>query len=324
MIPVMAATTRKAKLKGVTQEAEDICVLEFGAADGAPLAPFSAGAHIDLHLANGLVRSYSLVNSPTEHHRYVIGVKKEAEGRGGSRFIHEQLHVGDVIEIGVPRNNFSLREEAGRSVLIAGGIGVTPLACMSRRLEELGKPWELHYAARDRSSAGFVPQLGAFGPKVNFYFPTEFYASSRATRIDIADIVHRAPPDAHIYCCGPRSMLSAFEAAVAGRAADQIHVEFFSNTEPFDTEGGFEVMLAKSGETIEVPSGKTILDVLLARGIDAPYSCLEGVCSSCETRVISGIPEHRDLILTTQERAAGDRMMICCSRSKSRTLVLDL
>ena len=320
----MAATTMKAKLNNITREAEDISVLEFGTADGAALARFSAGAHIDLYLANGLVRSYSLVNSPTERHRYVIGVKKEEAGRGGSRFIHEQLQVGDVIDIGAPRNNFALREDAPRSVLIAGGIGVTPLASMSRRLEELGKPWELHYAARNRCSAGFVPLLAAFGPKVKFYFPTEFCGAPRAARIDIGEIVQSAPSDAHIYCCGPRSMLRAFEAAAIGRLADRIHVEFFSNADPVDTEGRFDVVLAKSGETLEIPSGKTILDVVLARGFDAPYSCLEGVCSSCETRVISGIPDHRDLILTTQEREAGDRMMICCSRSKSRTLVLDL
>jgi vanillate O-demethylase ferredoxin subunit len=318
------APTIKAKLNVIAREAEGICLLELAAADGAPLAPFSAGAHVDLHLANGLVRSYSLVNSPGEQHRYVIGVKKETAGRGGSRFIHEQLRVGDVIDIGAPRNNFALREDARRSILIAGGIGITPLACMSRRLEELGKPWELHYAARERCSAGLVPQLAAFGPKVSFYFPTEFCATPRAERIDIGQIVQDAPRDAHIYCCGPGSMLAAFAAATAGHPADQVHVEFFSNADAIDTQGPFEVVLAKSGTTLVIPSGKTILDVLLARGIDAPYSCLEGVCSSCETRVVSGIPDHRDFILTTQERAAGDRMMICCSRSKSRTLVLDL
>jgi vanillate O-demethylase ferredoxin subunit len=314
----------KARVSRITREAEDIKVLEFSAANGEALRPFSAGAHIDLHLANGLVRSYSLVNSPAERDRYVIGVKKEAAGRGGSRFIHEQFRVDDLIEISQPRNNFELREDAPRSILIAGGIGVTPLACMSQRLEQLGQPWELHYAARARCSAGFVPRLAAFGSKVNFYFPTEFGPALRAGRIDIDEIVHNAPADAHIYCCGPASMLAAFEAATADTRPGHAHAEFFSNRNAVDTSGGFEVVLAKSGGTVEIPSGKTILDVLLARGLDAPYSCLEGVCSSCETRVISGLPDHRDLILTPAERAAGDRMMICCSRSKSRTLVLDL
>jgi ferredoxin-NADP reductase len=319
-----AGTTIKAKLNRVTREAEDINLLEFGAADGTTLEPFSPGAHIDLHLGNGLVRSYSLVNSPRERDRYVIAVKKEAAGRGGSRFIHEQLRAGDLIDISTPRNNFKLREDVPHSILIAGGIGVTPLACMSIRLEQLGRPWELYYAARDRHSAGLVSQLAAFGPKVKFYFSGESNPRRRAARIDIDQIVRTAPPGAHIYCCGPSSMLTAFETATATYPADQAHKEFFSNPDSVNTSGSFEVILVKSGATIEIPSGKSILDVLLARGFDAPYSCLEGICSSCQTRVISGIPDHRDLILTAEERAAGDRMMICCSRSKSRTLVLDL
>jgi tetrachlorobenzoquinone reductase len=319
-----ASTTIKVKINGITREAENLGVFEFGAANGASLEPFSAGAHIDLHLGNGLVRSYSLINSPCDRDRYVIGVKKESDGRGGSRYIHEQLRVGDLIEISPPLNNFELREDAARSILIAGGIGVTPLACMSRRLEEIGQPWELHYAARDRDSAGFVPQLAAFGSKVRFYFSTEFCPQPQATRIDVNEIVRTAPRDAHIYCCGPHTMLTAFEAAAAGYPTGQAHIERFSNPDSIDKNGSFEVVLAKSHETLEIPAGKTILDVLLERGVDAPYSCLEGVCSSCETRVISGVPDHRDLILTSEEREAGDRMMICCSRAKSGKLVLDL
>jgi vanillate O-demethylase ferredoxin subunit len=169
-----------------------------------------------------------------------------------------------------------------------------------------------------------VSRLAAFGPKVNFYFSTEFQSAPSAERIDVDAIVRSAPADAHIYCCGPPSMLAAFEAATANTAAGQAHREFFSNPDIVDASGSFKLVLAKSGETVEVPSGKTILDVLLERGMDAPYSCLEGVCSSCETRVIAGLPDHRDLVLTAEERAAGDRMMICCSRSKSQTLVLDL
>jgi tetrachlorobenzoquinone reductase len=319
-----ASTTIKAKINGITREAENLGIFEFGAANGTPLQSFSPGAHIDLHLANGLVRSYSLINSPCDRDRYVIAVKKELGGRGGSRHIHEQLQVGDQIDISPPRNNFQLREDAPRSILIAGGIGVTPLACMSRRLEEIGQPWELHYAARERCSAGFVPQLAAFGRKVHFYFPTEFCPEPPATRIDIDEIVRTAPRDAHIYCCGPHAMLTAFAAATADYPNGQAHVEFFSNPDAIDTNGSFEVVLARSHKTLKIPAGKTILDVLLESGVDAPYSCLEGVCSSCETRVISGVPDHRDLILTSEERGVGDRVMICCSRAKSRRLVLDL
>jgi vanillate O-demethylase ferredoxin subunit len=315
--------TMKVRVSAIAQETSDISVLELRAVDGE-LPRFSAGSHIDLHLANGLIRSYSLTNAPSETHRYVIGVKKEPLGRGGSRFIHEQLRPGDETTISPPRSNFKLCEHAPSSVLIAGGIGITPLKCMAQHLEDLGKPWQLHYAARSRCSAAFVSQLAEFGPKVRFYFPTEFNRAPSASRIDINAVIAEAPADAHLYCCGPEAMLEAFKTASADRSPAQTHVEYFANAQAADKTGEFEVVLAKSGRTVGVPSGKSILDALLELGIDAPFSCMEGVCSSCETRVLSGIPDHRDLILTSEEHAANDRMMICCSRSKSRTLVLEL
>lgn len=310
----------RVKLKNIAREAEGINLLELARSDGSALPPFSAGAHIDLRLPNGMVRSYSLVNCPSETHRYLIGVKKELDSRGGSRFIHEQLRTGDELDIDAPRNNFQLCENASRSVLIAGGIGITPFASMVRRLEQLGLPWELHYAARSRDSAGFVQHLASYGSKVNYYFTKEPVAQ----RIDIRQIVEKLPPDSHAYCCGPRDMLATFEEATARLPANRAHLEFFSNTDGIDKGGAFEVQLARSGQTVVVQSGETILDVLLKHKIDAPYSCLEGVCSTCETRVLSGIPDHRDLILSQEEREANDRMLICCSRSKSPTLVLDL
>jgi vanillate O-demethylase ferredoxin subunit len=310
----------KAELKSVARGAEDIRILELCRRDGSFLPSFSAGSHIDLHLPNKMVRSYSLVNCPRETYRYVIAVKKEPDSRGGSRLIHDQLRAGDEIEIDEPRNNFGLREDAPRSVLIAGGIGITPFASMVRRLEQLGRPWELHYAARSRCSAGFVGQLASYGPKVKFYFSRE----PEAARIDIAKVVAEVPRDTHVYCCGPQNMLAAFETAAASLPSTQVHREFFANHENLDKAGAFDVKLARSGQTITIQSGESILDALLRHGIDAPYSCLEGVCSSCETRVLSGIPDHRDLILTKEEREANDRMLICCSRSKSAMLVLDI
>ena len=321
-MPVSEGTMR-VEVSAIRQETADINLLELSRVDGE-LPSFSAGSHIDLHLENGLIRSYSLINPANEKHRYVIGVKKEPFGRGGSRFIHEQLRAGDQTTISTPRNNFALCEEAPSSVLIAGGIGITALVGMAQRLEELGKPWQLHYAARSRCSAGFVPKLAEFGAKVRFYFPTEFQREPGAKRIDIDSIVTNASREAHIYCCGPERMLSAFKTATADRSPGRNHIEHFANAQGVDKAGGFEVVLAKSGRTVAVPSGKSILDTLIELGIDAPYSCLEGVCSSCETRVLSGIPDHRDLILTSEEHAANDRMMICCSRSKSPTLVLEL
>ena len=314
----------KVAITNVMREAEDISLLELRRPDGLALPPFSAGSHIDLRIANDLVRSYSLVNCPSETHRYLIAVKKETDSRGGSRFIHEQLHTGDTIKLGEPRNNFELCENAPRSILIAGGIGITPFASMVRRLERLGRPWELHYAARNRRSAGFVPRLASYGSKVRFYFPNEFRSEPEPRRMDIGKVVAEVPRDAHVYCCGPQNMLAIFEKAAAALPSGQVHVEFFSNAEGIDKDGAFDVRLARSGQTITINSGETILNALLKRGIDAPYSCLEGVCSSCETRVLSGIPDHRDLILTKEEREANDRMLICCSRSKSATLVLDV
>jgi vanillate O-demethylase ferredoxin subunit len=310
-------------VSAISQETTDINLLELHPADRTVLPSFSAGSHIDLHLRDGLVRSYSLINSSSETHRYVIGVKKEQNSRGGSRYIHEELRSGDEITIDAPRNTFALNEEASSSILIAGGIGITPLISMAQRLEELGKPWQLHYAAHS-SPTSFVSQLARFGSKVRFYFPTEFQREPCSTRIDIDSIVANACREAHIYCCGPERMLTAFTAATAERSHVHGHIEHFANALGVDKEGEFEVVLAKSGRTIAVHSGKSILDTLLELGMDAPYSCMEGVCSSCETRVLSGIPDHRDLILSSEEHAANDRMMICCSRSKSPTLVLEL
>jgi len=190
---------------------------------------------------------------------------------------------------------------------------------MAQRLEELGRPWQLHYAAH-AGSAGFVSRLARFGAKVRFYFPTEFEREPRATRIDIAAIVAGAAPEAHIYCCGPERMLTAFERQPPGGCPTAATSKHFANAQGVDKEGEFEVVLAKSGRSIAVASGKSILDTLLELGIDAPYSCMEGVCSSCETRVLSGIPDHRDLILSSEEHAANDRMMICCSRSSPERL----
>jgi tetrachlorobenzoquinone reductase len=317
----LSEATVKVRVSAISRETDDISLLELRPLSGE-LPPFSAGAHIDLHLSNGLVRSYSLTNPAGERHRYVIGVKKEPLGRGGSRFIHEQVHAGDETIVSPPRNTFALREDAPSSVLIAGGIGITPLISMAQRLEDLGKPWQLHYAARSQCAAGFVSRLAEFGSRVRFYFPTVM--KREAARIDIESVVADAAPETHIYCCGPERMLTAFQTATAERDAARTHVEHFANAQGVDKAGGFEVVLAKSGRTIAVPSGKSILDALLELGIDAPYSCMEGVCSSCETRVLSGIPDHRDLILSSEEHAANDRMMICCSRSKSGTLVLEL
>ncbi|WOH84601.1 PDR/VanB family oxidoreductase [Bradyrhizobium sp. BEA-2-5] len=316
----MSASNREVLVKRIGYEAERIHSYELIARTGSELAPFTAGSHIDLHLPNGMIRSYSLVNHQCERHRYVIAVNKDAGSRGGSSFIHDAVRVGDIIAISGPRNNFALQEEAEHSVLIAGGIGITPLLSMIRRLEALGCRWDLFYAARTRAAAAFLDELGTYRSRVHVDFDDE-----RSGRVfDLPAIVRNAPAHAHLYCCGPLPMLEAFEAATADRLADRVHVEYFKAREAPATEGGFDVKLTRSNRTIAVEAGKTILDALLDAGIAANYACTEGVCGTCETRVLDGIPDHRDQFLSKEEQAANKSVMICCSGAKSRTLVLDL
>lgn len=312
------------RVKRISYEAEGINSYEFVALGDSDLTHFTAGSHIDLHLSNGLIRSYSLMNDQHEQNRYVVAVNKDAASRGGSSFIHETLRAGDVVSISQPKNNFLLRENASHSVLIAGGIGVTPLLSMIRRLDALGRSWELYYAARTRAAAAFLDELNTFGSagpaKLHLHFDQEL--SGRM--LDLSAIVKSAPADAHLYCCGPVAMLEAFEAATGQRSADHVHVEYFQAKDAPAVEGGFEVRLTRSNRTILVETGKTILDALLDAGISVNYACTEGVCGTCETRVLEGIPDHRDQFLSNEERAGNKTIMICCSGAKSRALVLDL
>jgi len=310
-----------ARLHSITQEAEGIFLLDIRPMRGEHFPHVEAGAHVDLHLANGLSRSYSIVNSPDDRDRYLVAVKNELSGRGGSRFIHTELRVGQRLSIGAPRNNFRLHEAAAHSVFIAGGIGITPLYSMIQRMEQLGRSWELHYAAADWEQAAFVSKLERLQPKTQFYFGLD-----RVTQrpLDLQQLVQHSRHDADFYCCGPGGMLQAFEAATASIPAERVHAEYFSARDEAAVEGGFEVVLQRSGQRFAIQHGETILDALIKRGVDVPYSCMEGVCGSCQVRVLEGVPDHRDLILSKEERAAGDRMLVCCSGSKSAKLVLDL
>jgi len=317
-----AVDLREVRVKRISFEAENINSYELVLPGGGDLAPFAAGSHIDLHLQNGMVRSYSLVNDQDERHCYVIAVNRDTSSRGGSNFVHDNVRAGDIIKISEPHNNFALREDAEHSVLIAGGIGITPLMSMIRRLERLGRPWELFYAARTRNAAAFLDDFAAISPSAHVHVD---FDDERAGRIfDLAAIVATAPAHAHLYCCGPLPMLDAFEKAAVGRPAGHAHVEYFQAKEAPALDGGFKVKLAKSNRTIAIEPGKTILDAVLDAGVSANFSCSEGVCGTCETRVIEGIPDHRDLFLSPEEKAANKTMMICCSGSKSQTLVLDL
>jgi ferredoxin-NADP reductase len=307
------------RVKATTWEAPNILSYDLRAADAAELPAFTAGAHLDIHLGNGLIRSYSLLNSQAERHRYVIAVQNDAATRGGSKWVHEHVHTGDLVTVAAPRNNFPLKEDAGHSILLAGGIGITPIMSMVERLIALGRSWDLYYCARTRAGAAFVDRL-AGRSEVHFNFDGE----PGGAMLDIAAIVRSASDRTHFYCCGPLGMLGAFEQATSALPAERVHVEYFTAKEPPAQSGGFVVVLAKSRREIPIPAGKSILDALFEAGIDVPHSCKEGVCGTCETPVLEGIPDHRDLILTKEEQAANRSMMICCSGSKSERLVLDL
>lgn len=311
--------TLQLRITASTWEAPNIVSYELRPLDGGDLPPFTAGAHIDLSLPIGLVRSYSLINAQAERHRYVIAVQKDRASRGGSRWVHENIRAGDVVTVNGPRNNFALEEAAQRTLLLAGGIGITPILCMIARLDALGRDWQLIYCSRRRDGTAFLEHLRKKN-QVRFNFDEE----PGGKMLDIAAVVAAAPANTHFYCCGPLPMLSAFEEATRNLPRERVHVEYFTAKTPPSVEGGFTVVLAKRGLSLTVPSGKTILDTLRDHGVDAPHSCTEGVCGTCETRVLEGVPDHRDLILTEAERASNKTMLICCSGSKSERLVLDL
>jgi tetrachlorobenzoquinone reductase len=318
------ATPLRVRVHAVTWEAEGILSYELRDPSGAALPAFTAGSHIDLNLPTGLVRSYSLVNPQDERHRYVVAVQKDRASRGGSTWVHDKLRTGDIIVISAPRNNFPLAEDAAHSLLIAGGIGVTPLWCMMQRLAALGRSAEFIYCVRTRKEAAFrapIEALGAAGGvKVLFNYDGE----PGGKMLDIAGVAAAASPQTHLYCCGPLPMLEAFEAATKELPRERVHVEYFTAKEAPAAAGGFTVVLAKSGKSFQIAPGKTILETLFDAGINVASSCLEGVCGTCETRVLEGVPDHRDVVLTESERKASKTMMICCSGSKTDKLVLDL
>jgi ferredoxin-NADP reductase len=333
----MSKSNLSAMVRTLRYEAAGIMSVELVPAAGsrAPFPGFTPGAHIDLHLPSGLVRSYSLVNAPGEQgqqnqqsqqspqSRYVLGILADPKSRGGSRFIHDNFRVGMTLEISEPRNHFVLDESAEHTVLIAGGIGVTPILCMYRRLRALGRSVKLMYCSRTAPQAAFVDELNALGGDITYHFDDQHDGKPAS----LADFLSGQPAGTHAYCCGPGVMLDAFEAACAQAGITNVHIERFAAAPDAPapaTSEGYVVTLAKSGREIAVPAGATLLDTLLAAGIDAEHSCMEGVCGACETRVLDGCPDHRDSVLSASERAGNQVMMICVSGCKGDRLTLDL
>jgi vanillate O-demethylase ferredoxin subunit len=305
-------------------EATDICTFELVDPSDRPLPPFSAGSHIDVEVPGGLTRQYSLCNDPGESHRYLIGVLKDPATRGGSRAMHEQVREGDVLKISAPRNHFALAHHATRSLLLAGGIGITPILCMAERLSIAGSDFEMHYAARSRDRMAFHDRIVAspFASKVQFHFDD----GAAAQKLDLARLLAKPEEGMHLYVCGPKGFMEAVlaTARAAGWPEPQLHYEFFAGAaQPSDGEG-FQVKLASSGRIVPIACDQSVTDALRDAGIDIPTSCEQGVCGTCLTRVLEGEPDHRDLYLSPQEQAANDQFTPCCSRSKSPMLVLDL
>jgi ferredoxin-NADP reductase len=308
-----------AQLVAIRFGARNINLYEFAAIEDRSLPPITPGSHIDVHLPNGLVRQYSLLEAGASLRSYLFGVKRDENSRGGSTFLHDQVRVGTILNIGGPRNNFPLAENAEHSVLIAGGIGITPIWCMWSALNQRGSSVELIYSCRSRAEALFLSELAASDRAI-----LNFDDESPSGVLDLRQILSRVPKHSHLYCCGPMPMLKAFQAASVEWPADQVHVEYFKPVADAAVERGFTIQLAKSGKEVRVMPGQSILGALRQEGIDAPYSCEEGVCGACMTTVISGIPDHRDSVLTAAERTSGKKIMICCSGSKTDRLILDL
>ncbi len=321
----MTTATLKARVHCLRYEARDVVSVELRPEHaGVVFPPHEAGAHIDLHLSNGLVRSYSLVNPAGEAGRYVVGVLKDRKSRGGSAFVHEQLRVGQLLTISAPRNNFPLHDSAGHSVFVAGGIGITPILCMLERLSASGRSADLIYCARSRADAAFVDRLNELAsPTLHVHWHFDDEAGGPP---DLRERLRPFAKHSHLYACGPGPMLDAFLSACEALGLPNAYIERFAAAPaPADAIGSvsFTVELRRSARRIVVRADCSVLDAMLEAGLSPEHSCREGLCGACETRVLDGEVEHRDSILTESERAANKSMMICVSRCRSEQLVLD-
>lgn len=322
----MSDPTRPVRVVQMRYEATEIFSYFLRPVDGSDLPSVEPGSHVDVHLSGGLMRSYSLSNGAGDDGAYRLTVARDANSTGGSTYMHNVLRVGQIVEISDPRNNFALTEDAPFTLIFAGGIGVTPFVPMARRLNALGRPWRLHYAVRTPDRAALLDELQALAAEGLGEVAPNYDEIPGGRMLDLGGLIAGAPAGTHLYCCGPAGMLEAFRrlADEAGVPAGRVHFEYFSSNVENATEGGFTVVLAKTGIEVVVPQGQTILHAINDAGGNVSFSCEEGVCGACETRVIEGLPDHRDMILTDQERIESKTMMICCSGSKSERLVLDL
>lgn len=315
----------KLRVKRITWEAEDIRSFDLVDPEGGDLPPFEPGAHLDVRAPNGAQRRYSLCNSPDERHRYVIAVLDVPQGRGGSRAMHQLLRPGDLIETTGPHNFFPLHPGAKHTILLAGGIGITPIMAMRAALEAKGDSYELHYCARSPDRAAFRETLT--GKTANAPARLHFDGGDPAQGLDIGELLRDTPDGTHVYFCGPGGFMKAVREATAHWDQQNVHFEYFGTepAQPAEKEGGTsgqQIVLEKSCLTVETLPGESILEAVRRAGVEAESSCEAGMCGACKTRYLGGVPEHNDFILDDDERER--YVLICCANIKDGPLVLDL
>ncbi|WIE74998.1 PDR/VanB family oxidoreductase [Curtobacterium sp. MCSS17_007] len=314
-----APERRRVRVAARRVVATDVVALDLAPVDGMPLPDWEPGAHVDLEVAPGTERQYSLVTTTTEGH-WRIAVLREPDGRGGSLAVHDGFVVGVEVVVAGPRNHFGF-DPTRPAVFVAGGIGITPLVAMIDAAERAGTPWELHYAGRSRSRMAFVDELVAAHPD-----RVVLAAADEHPRVNVIGLLAE-PRDAVVYCCGPRGLMDAVESAAAHWPAGSVRVERFEPAADVDAPGEpFEVELAVTGVTVSVPADRTLLEVAEEAGAFVLSSCREGTCGTCETPVLEGSVEHRDTVLSPEEQADDRTMMVCVSRARRGCprLVLEL
>ncbi|MEU0649136.1 PDR/VanB family oxidoreductase [Streptomyces umbrinus] len=313
--------SRELRVSQLTWEAEGVLSVRLTAPSGAVLPPWEPGAHLALHLPNGIVREFSLCSDPEDLSGWTVAVLREPNSRGGSAYVHLELRPGDTITVDGPRNNFAL-EPAQKYLLVAGGIGITPILAMARHLERDGADWSMLYTGRSRATMAFVDELQDLaGAKVRLHADDQAGGPP-----SLAEVLDRVGHGTLVYCCGPEPLLKGVEEGLAD--AGCLRLERFKAPEPVaPPEGGdqpFDIVCAGSSKRVHVPVGTTALDALEQAGFDVPSSCAEGICGTCETKVLAGTVDHRDFLLTDDEKEAQHTMFVCVSRALTPELTLDL
>ncbi|MFF2642722.1 PDR/VanB family oxidoreductase [Streptomyces niveus] len=299
--------------------ADEVLALTLARPDGGPLPVWRPGAHVELLLGDGMFRHYSLCGDPADRLSWRIAVLRVPDSRGGSAYVHDKLHAGVAVRVRGPRENFAFRP-AGRCLFVAGGIGITPLLPMVAAAEAAGVEWRLLYGGRNLASMAFLDELAVYGDAVRVVPQDRFGLP------DLDEYLGTPDEGSLVYCCGPEPMLTAVEDRCRAWPAGVLQVERFQAAElpSSAAESAFDVVLARSDLTLRVPPGRSVLEVARAAGAPVLSSCAEGICGTCETEVLEGEPDHRDSVLSPEERESGETMMICVSRARGARLVLDL